>query len=109
MSDITMCKGTKCPIKEYCYRYTAIPTPYRQSFFCEAPIEDGKCKHYDWDWNKVTQKERETLSKPLQEARANYGTFLDTMPEDEKEELLDEVDRTIYNFLINKKETEKCT
>lgn len=32
MADITMCTGTGCPLREKCYRYTATPNEYRQSF-----------------------------------------------------------------------------
>ena len=32
MPDISMCKNTTCPLRKECYRFTAIPTPYRQSY-----------------------------------------------------------------------------
>ena len=32
MADITMCVGTGCPLREWCYRYTATPNEHRQSF-----------------------------------------------------------------------------
>ena len=41
MSDIAMCKGTDCPIKEQCERFTAKPNEYRQSYFTTIP---GKSK-----------------------------------------------------------------
>ena len=44
--DITMCSGEGCPVKEKCYRFTAKPNEYRQSYFVEPPIRDGKCDHY---------------------------------------------------------------
>jgi len=50
MPDITMCPGTNCPHKENCYRYTAKPSEYAQSYFMEAPIKDGRCDHY-WGEN----------------------------------------------------------
>lgn len=37
MPDITMCKGEGCTIKEECYRYTAKPSEYLQSYFVESP------------------------------------------------------------------------
>ena len=37
MPDITMCTGGDCSKKEDCYRYTANPSPYLQSFFSEVP------------------------------------------------------------------------
>lgn len=32
MPDITMCPGLDCPLREKCYRYTAEPNKWRQSF-----------------------------------------------------------------------------
>lgn len=43
-----MCKGTNCPAKESCYRYTAKPNEFMQSWFMEPPIKDGKCEMY-WE------------------------------------------------------------
>ena len=40
MPDICMCQGTGCPMKETCYRYTAEPNPYRQSYFAVVPVAD---------------------------------------------------------------------
>jgi hypothetical protein len=45
MPDITMCKGTGCPVKDECYRFTASPSDY-QSYFVDPPIKDGKCEMY---------------------------------------------------------------
>lgn len=45
MSDITKCKGTGCPIKENCYRFTTKEHDISQSWFTEIPgkwtEEDG--------------------------------------------------------------------
>jgi hypothetical protein len=52
--DIRMCRGTNCPVREKCYRFTAPPSEYWQSFFSEVPIriEDGKLKcDYYWGDN----------------------------------------------------------
>ena len=49
MADICMCKGTNCPVKENCYRFTAKADEY-QSYFVDAPIKDGKCEYY-WGEN----------------------------------------------------------
>ena len=46
MSDITKCDGTDCPMKENCYRYTAVANEYGQSTFVTPPIKDGKCEMY---------------------------------------------------------------
>jgi len=47
MPDITMCKGTGCPLAENCYRYWATPSEY-QTYFSTPPVEDGKCEYH---WN----------------------------------------------------------
>lgn len=57
MADITMCCGLAgldiCPIREKCYRYTAIATLGYQSWFAVAPFKVDKdekveCASY-WD------------------------------------------------------------
>lgn len=48
MADITMCNGRNCELRETCYRYNANTSKYRQSYFCETPIKNGKC-HYYWE------------------------------------------------------------
>lgn len=42
MPDITKCRGEDCPLKDYCYRFTAEPDEY-QDYLTESPIEGGKC------------------------------------------------------------------
>ena len=32
MPDISMCANHTCPLRKDCYRYTAIPNPYRQIY-----------------------------------------------------------------------------
>lgn len=55
MPDIAMCWGRTveekpriCPRRDTCYRYTAKPTPGRQSWFMVAPFtpETGECAQY---------------------------------------------------------------
>ena len=47
MPDISMCEGTDCPLKESCYRFTAYPSQYMQSYFTTPPIKkDGTCEYY---------------------------------------------------------------
>jgi hypothetical protein len=58
MPDITMCPGTNCPQREKCYRFTAKPDEYWQSYFIDPPIKDGKCDLYwgenaDNIWNQL--------------------------------------------------------
>jgi len=37
MPDFTMCGGFNCSFKELCYRYRAVPSSVRQSWFAEKP------------------------------------------------------------------------
>ncbi len=54
MADISMCMGTGCPLKEQCYRYTARPDEYRQSYFVTPPIdEEGRCDYYWSNGNRT--------------------------------------------------------
>lgn len=48
MPDITMCGGVGCPFKHKCYRYTATPDPYRQSYFVVSPYKytNNTCDHF---------------------------------------------------------------
>lgn len=57
MPDITMCTGHQkftnniCPLRDSCWRHTATPSEYRQSYFVDAPyIEepDGTSCEYFW-------------------------------------------------------------
>ena len=52
MADITMCSGLGCNLKHECYRHTANQS-YRQSFFSEPPIKDGKC---DMFWGEKSEQ-----------------------------------------------------
>ena len=46
MPDITMCTGERCPLKQICYRHTAKPSEFRQSYFMKPPISEGKCEYF---------------------------------------------------------------
>jgi len=47
MTDITMCKGQDCLLRESCYRHTAPANPYRQSYFLTEPLDEiGDCKEW---------------------------------------------------------------
>ena len=50
MPDIAMCEGIGCPMRDACYRYTATPSEFRQSYFMDIPYnkESGECEHY-WE------------------------------------------------------------
>jgi hypothetical protein len=56
-----MCKGDGCPMKETCYRFTANPSEFRQSYFMNAPIkEDNTCEYY---WPNEKQNGTKKLSE----------------------------------------------
>jgi len=58
--DITMCPGTNCPQREKCYRFTAKPDEYWQSYFIDPPIKDGKCDLY---WGENAQSVLDQLKE----------------------------------------------
>lgn len=43
-----MCNGTDCPLRHNCYRATAKPNEFRQSYFMELPYnkKKGNCNEY---------------------------------------------------------------
>ena len=47
-ADITKCGNDNCPLRMRCYRYTAIPDMYWQSFAHFEPDQSGKCGDF-WD------------------------------------------------------------
>ena len=57
MTDITMCKGNNCPIKENCYRYLATQNKIHQSFFVKEPYNKETCEYY-WENNKKLDRSR---------------------------------------------------
>ena len=65
MPDITMGEGTRCPLKESCYRYNAIPSPYRQSYFADIPWneETKRCGSYWEEPYKVDNRMRSIITK----------------------------------------------
>lgn len=65
MPDITMCNGKNCDLSLTCYRYTAKPSSY-QSYFTEAPIENGECEYY-WQDAKERAKNLMKLKKGYNE------------------------------------------
>jgi hypothetical protein len=63
MPDITMCPGTNCPYKETCYRFTAKPSEYWQSYFIEPPFKDGECDMYWGDLSEVIFNQLKDIMK----------------------------------------------
>lgn len=52
-SDICMCRGEDCDMRESCYRYIVSPNDKWQTYFEETPLEkDSSCKYY-WPINDV--------------------------------------------------------
>lgn len=47
-----MCDGYDCERKERCYRYTAIPYLYGQSYFLGKPTTRKKCEYFIHDTKK---------------------------------------------------------
>jgi hypothetical protein len=62
--DITMCPGTNCPYKESCYRFTAKPSDYMQSYFMKPPIKEGKCDMYWGDLAESIWGQLQDIVKP---------------------------------------------
>ena len=60
MPDISMCMGHNCPNKNECYRFTAKPNPFRQSFFVAAPFdhESKSCDHF-WDNSEYSNESKQ--------------------------------------------------
>ena len=54
--DITMCQDTKCPKRKKCYRFTAKPDEYRQSYFSNTPRKNSKCEYF-WIASGLDRKE----------------------------------------------------
>lgn len=45
--DITKCQNKNCTLRHECLRFTATPTPQRQSYFAENPKQkDGVCDEF---------------------------------------------------------------
>lgn len=41
-----MCKGKGCEAKNTCYRFSAAPSEYLQSYFLVSPIKNDDCEYY---------------------------------------------------------------
>jgi len=68
MPDITMCSGKGCDIKQDCYRFTAEPNPYRQSYFCEPPCfrienQEQQCEYFSANSEYKPKTERKQSCK----------------------------------------------
>lgn len=61
MPDLTMCQGNNCKMRDSCYRYTAMPNPWRQMYFMSSPFDSliGKCEYYNLDTRTEAEKQRD--------------------------------------------------
>ena len=50
MPDITMCTSIDCPMRTWCYRYTATPAEWFQGYFTEAPYDNNNPTYCDYFW-----------------------------------------------------------
>lgn len=58
MPDISMCRSNTCPIKDSCYRFTAVPSTFRQSYADFKYNEETKNCNYYWRNEDQTGKDR---------------------------------------------------
>lgn len=70
MADITMCRNAGCPMKNKCYRYTATPDMYRQSWF-GGELKEGKCKYF---WLDEKAKCYDVVDRETGEVYIDTGT-----------------------------------
>lgn len=82
MSDITKCKGTDCPVKEGCYRFTAPDNGQYQSYFVEVPgwyrsesktFDDSmhNTRTLQWNCDMFWGKRQETILSQLNKIVGN--------------------------------------
>lgn len=55
MPDIAMCANQNCPKRNECYRYTATPSPTRQSYASFQPtLGSDRCEYFWPNDSRVT-------------------------------------------------------
>jgi len=76
MPDISMCTNKFCPSKEYCYRFTAVPTLHRQSFmaFTYAEGED-KCDYFYPNGNDSIKCKLDGVKRDGEICNIDYCTY----------------------------------
>lgn len=62
MPDISMCSNHKCPLKDMCYRYRAIPSDYQYYQSYEFVIVDDKIE-CDGFWPIEDRKDVREISR----------------------------------------------
>ena len=77
MPDISMCNNKQCPSKEYCYRFTAIPNEFRQSYIDFGPEEDGmdKCSYFWPNGNDSNKCKLGGVKREGEICNKNYCTY----------------------------------
>lgn len=65
MPDITMCMGHDCPLRDKCYRFTAIESLFTQSYLSSPPY-DSKKENCEYFWED-TEYRKIFMTKPNQE------------------------------------------
>jgi hypothetical protein len=76
MPDISMCNNALCPSKEYCYRYTAIPNPHRQSYMEFTPKEgEDECDHFYPNSKDSTKCKLGGVKREGEMCNLNYCTY----------------------------------
>jgi hypothetical protein len=74
MPNISMCMNSKCFHSESCYRFTAKPSEYSQSYGAYTPNSKGDCKYY-WkltEDNVVDLTKREKKKKPADDSEYDF-------------------------------------
>jgi len=76
MADISMCKNINCPSSKYCYRFTATPNEFRQSYAGFAPEEgEFNCSHF-WRNGKESEKcKRKGVKRKGEMCNLDYCTY----------------------------------
>jgi len=64
MPDIAKCPGGDCPQKETCFRFTAMPNEFMQSYFVDPPNKGGECDYY---WKVVEYPEEGLFHLKMEE------------------------------------------
>lgn len=59
MPDITMCQGLGCDKADLCYRHTAVPNEFRQSYFARPPLDEYAECEYFWPNEKYEEQEQQ--------------------------------------------------
>ena len=73
MPDISMCMNKSCPSKDTCYRFTASPNVWRQSYM-DFKVAEGldKCKSY-WQDARTEQEKKQDEERYNQDLAAFHA------------------------------------